>query len=224
MKRIFVTLALAVAFTISAAAQASVGAGYVNDRVNSVEGKASVTGTGFASLNGFYVQASYGFRINHSFTIAPGISYTRAGTSENGCTYIAGGQYGSRISLRKQSIDIPVAFTYKFRTCAQVKPFFYAAPVFSFGISYNLKETTFGGAPRIFEKDWQFYKSEAGLARIGSLNLLADFGAGIIIAQKVKLSAGISLGLLDCGSNSLVDNFATSVRNNRFHVGVAYIF
>lgn len=193
MKKIIITLA-AMAIAVSSFAQASIGAGYLNQ---------SKTNESIDPQNGFYVGADYNINLAGALGVAPGIYYNYAAWKNGNST--------ANVSLKEHYISVPVMFNYSINLASVAKLFVYAGPTARFGLSS--KST--GSISFIGSATGDNY-DDTGYNRA---NVLIGGGIGIDFVEKLRLSVGYDYGLINRFKDS-----STKYNDKLFHVGLAFLF
>lgn len=103
------------------------------------------------------------------------------------------------------SINIPLEVSYGM-AFGIFKPFIFAGPSFQVGISCT-------------SEGYNLYTEEEGIKRF---NVFVGGGAGVVIKDKIMVSAGCNYGLIDKAKND--DLFGGRFNQRQLSVGVAYIF
>lgn len=123
MKKLFLSIVVAVATAICANAQLYVGAGYSYSPTASKAGKI----TERFDRNGFYIQAGYGLNVGKHLGIVPGLEYEVVTKTEND------------VKQPEQYLNIPVKVTYGFSLGNIVELGAFVAPTFSMGLTSKAK-------------------------------------------------------------------------------------
>lgn len=177
MKKIIITLA-AMAVAVSSFAQASIGAGYLNQSKSNSDAKA---------LNGFYVGADYNINLTGGLGVAPGVYYNFATWSEGG--------KNANASINEHYISIPVMFNYSVNVAPGFDLFAFAGPTGRFGLASESKGSVAG-----FSASGDNYKND----NYQRAALLIGGGVGADIADKVRFTVGYDYGLTNRYKNSNV--------------------
>lgn len=213
MKKIcFILVAAAMFIAVDAKAQLGVGVGY--NLLN--------TTTTFAdesddeSLNGFYVEATYGFNFLNkkwgTLGIEPGIRYTFGAEAEQ--EEILGVK--TRASLTEHYLDIPVHVKYGYEVLpSKLSVHAFAGPVFSVGLASTSKVS----ADDTTVKTNNYEDSD-----YGRFDLKIGLGAGITIAERFNVKVGYNFGLLNRYTGEQVDDYKYKAHTGVFYVGAGFCF
>ena len=210
MKKLIITLAIALAACTAAFAQMglSVGAGYLDNTVKTVYTSGSTTTTTSDTFGGFYGGVSYTV-----LTLGPGINITPglyfASTSYKNVDTILGVETTSTGS--ESYIAVPVNFSYKLELVPgtlALQP--YAGPTFAYGLSSKAATTAGGTTLSTDNYDGTTY---------GKFDLQVGVGLAFDIVDMIRVTVGYNMGLLDRNSDS---DYKTTTSNINF--GVAYLF
>ena len=213
MKKIcFILVAAAMFIAVDAKAQLGVGVGY--NLLN--------TTTTFAdesddeSLNGFYVEATYGFNFLNkkwgTLGIEPGIRYTFGAEAEQ--EEILG--IKTRASLTEHYLDIPVHVKYGYEVLpSKLSVHAFAGPVFSVGLASTIKTS----ADDTTVKTNNYKDSD-----YGRFDLKIGLGAGITIAERFNVKVGYNFGLLNRYTGEQVDDYKYKAHTGVFYVGAGFCF
>lgn len=212
MKKIIITLALAVAACTTAFAQLgglSVGAGYQSytdhaDYTVTLPVLGSTTFNSNDAYSGFYAGLSY-----NVLTLGPGIGITPG-------IYFSSASYKNAdngdIQSKQSFIGVPVNFSYKLDLVPgtlAIQP--YVGPTFSFALSYksttdNWKNTT------------DNYSDDSDLSKF---NIALGGGLALDIVDMIRVTVGYNYYLLNLYKG---DGNGTYQRNGVLNFGVAYLF
>lgn len=203
MRKLFLSLAIAAVAAGSAAAQITVGAGYLNQTtVNSISENTSSDGT----MHGFYVGAGFSWPLVAGLSIDSGVSYNYLVSNED---ILGAGFLNSK--TENSILEIPVNLRYRFHAASFLDIFALAGPRFNVGLASTTTASVLD-----LEKEINNYGEDSNLQRF-------DFGLGAGIGfelfQLVRLDVGYDWGLLDLNKTE-----AVTTRNSRFHVGLAVMF
>lgn len=213
MKKIcFILVAAAMFIAVDAKAQLGVGVGY--NLLN--------TTTTFAdesddeSLNGFYVEATYGFNFLNkkwgTLGIEPGIRYTFGAEAEQ--EEILGVK--TRASLTEHYLDIPVHVKYGYEVLpSKLSVHAFAGPVFSVGLASTIKASA---------DDTTVKTSNYENSDYGRFDLKIGLGAGITIAERFNVKVGYNFGLLNRYTGEQVDEYKYKAHTGVFYVGAGFCF
>jgi len=193
MKKLM-TIAASLFVAVSAFAQVSVGAGFLNNGKKIGDDK--------GSLNGFYVGASYDVALGATgLTLSPGLYYNYA-AAKDGDYY----KY-TNAKWKEHSLNIPVRLGYKIDAGGVIiMP--YAGPVATIGLSSKI--TTAAGDIDMYNDLSDYYKR---------FDLKLGLGVAADFANVIRVSAGYDFGL-----TNIFKDADPKWRNNVFHIGVAYLF
>ena len=208
MKKLIITLVIALAACTAAFAQKglSVGAGYLDNTVKTVYTSGSTTTTNARTYGGFYAGLSY-----NVLTLGPGIGITPglyfASTSFKGEEDLVGGVTSGNESY----LAVPVNFSYKLDLVPgtlAIEP--YAGPTFAYGLSSKTTYTLGNTSNTTDRYDGTTY---------GKFDLQVGVGLAFDIVDMIRVTVGYNMGLLDRDSDS---DYKVTTSNINF--GVAYMF
>lgn len=120
-----------------------------------------------------------------------------------GLVYNFGFQKNGTASFHSINIPLEVSYGMAFGI---FKPFLFAGPSFQVGISCT-------------NEGYNLYTLEDGIKRF---NVFVGGGAGVVIKDKIMVSAGYNYGLLDKAKDNSI--FGGRFSQRQFSVGLAYIF
>ena len=207
MKKLFFTL-IALAVAVTAFAQfpkgLSVGAGYgTGTKTFKADGQDAQK----LNMGGFYVGASYNLAIGESgLGVAPGL-YIHLDKGDAGKVFAPG------VDVKETSIDIPVPVNYSIPVADILKVTPFAGPTFMYNLTTKFVADD-------YEQSW--YEEDKGSGEESTYkhpNLFVGGGVALDVADIVRVSIGYDLGLLN---RSSADGY--SIKENRLHFGVAYLF
>lgn len=208
MKRIYLIItAAAMFFAAEANAQIGIGAGY-SMLINS--GK-SMDEKDFNSLDGFYIEASYGINFLEKkwgdLGIQPGIRFTYGGY-EDSEKYLG---ITAKSSMVETYLDIPILVKYSY-DLNNVMLSAFAGPVVSFGLSSVSKLSINNTSSEVHNyKDLPY----------GKCDVRFNLGLGATFIDKYMLKVGYDFGLLNRYTGDL-DN--VSLHTGVLYVGLGYNF
>ena len=182
----------------------SVGAGYTTgDKTFKTPGFDKQT----LNMGGFYVGASYNLAIGESgLGLEPGL-YLRIDKADAGA-YLAPG-----VDLKETSLDVPVFVNYAIPVTDILKITPYLGP--SFMYNFTAKFVADDDELDLYKED----KANGVESTYSHINLFVGGGVALDIADIIRVSVGYDLGLL----NRSTDDDST-IKENRLHFGVAYLF
>ena len=213
MKKIcFILVAAAMFIAVDAKAQLGVGVGY--NLLNTTATLADESDD--ESLNGFYVEATYGFNFLNkkwgTLGIEPGLRYTFGAEAEQ--EEILG--IKTRASLTEHYLDIPVHVKYGYEVLpSKLSVHAFAGPVFSVGLASTLKAS----ADNTTVKTNNYEDSD-----YGRFDLKIGLGAGITIAERFNVKVGYNFGLLNRYTGEQVDDYKYKAHTGVFYVGAGFNF
>ena len=213
MKKICFILVAAVMF-IAADAKAQLGVGVGYNLLNTTTTVADESEDD--SLNGFYVEATYGFNLLNerwgTLGIEPGVRYTFGAEAEQ--EELLGVK--TRASLTEHYLDIPVHVKYGYEVLpSKLSVHAFAGPVFSVGLASTLKAT----AGDTTVKTNNYKESD-----YGRFDLKIGLGAGVTIAERVNVKVGYNFGLLNRYTGEQVDGYKYKSHTGVFYVGAGFNF
>ena len=213
MKKIcFILVAAAMFIAVDAKAQLGVGVGY--NLLNTTATLADESDD--ESLNGFYVEATYGFNFLNkrwgTLGIEPGLRYTFGAEAEQ--EEILG--IKTRASLTEHYLDIPVHVKYGYEVLpSKLSVHAFAGPVFSVGLASTIKAS----ADNTTVKTNNYEDSD-----YGRFDLKIGLGAGITIAERFNIKVGYNFGLLNRYTGEQVDDYKYKAHTGVFYVGAGFNF
>ena len=216
MKRL-ISLAVAASMMLigtSAFAQASLGAGYINE-TNKV--KIGDNASNMGALNGFYAGFGYDINEGEGFGISTGLYYSflTGNVSVPSLSVISG-------DLTEHALNIPVKVGFSVPVGDGLKGFLNAGPTFVCGLSSTIKPL----GVDLLKTD--LYKHEY----LGRFDIMVGAALGAEINDMIRISVGYDLGMLDqfgAGIKGKNDDGSTkdraySLNRNRITVGLALLF
>ena len=216
MKRL-ISLAVAASMMLigtSAFAQASLGAGYINE-TNKV--KIGDNASNMGALNGFYAGFGYDINEDEGFGISTGLYYSflTGNVSVPSLSVISG-------DLTEHALNIPVKVGFSVPVGDGLKGFLNAGPTFVCGLSSTIKPL----GVDLLKTD--LYKHEY----LGRFDIMVGASLGAEINDMIRISVGYDLGMLDqfgAGIKGKNDDGSTkdraySLNRNRITVGLALLF
>ena len=211
MKKIIITLALAVAACTTAFAQLgglSVGAGYLDNTIKSVYTSGSTSTTTTQAYGGFYAGLSYDvLTIGPGITITPGLYF--ASTSFKDVDTVLG--VTTTTTGNESYIAVPVNVSYKLNLVPSVLAIApYVGPTFAYGLSSKGSVAVGNTTTTSDHYDGTTY---------GKFDLQVGVGLAFDIVEMVRVSVGYNFGLLDRDSDE-----DTKVTTSNLNFGVAYLF
>lgn len=199
MKKIIITLALAVAATASAFAQVNLGAGYLNNSAKSTVSNTSST----LKTNGFYVGGDYNFNIAGGLGLDLGLQYQFL--TGNDSSFIGKG------TITEHYLAVPVMFNYGIALGNSAKLFAFAGPSAQLGLASNLKAEAVGlSTTRNLYGDNSDY---------GRFDILVGGGVGIELMDMVRFTVSYNYGLVDRNTSDNV-----TLHDSLLSAGVAFMF
>ena len=210
MKKLIITLAIALAACTAAFAQKglSVGAGYLDNSIKTVYTSGSTSTTNTQAYGGFYGGLSYTvLSLGPGINITPGLYF--ASTSFKDVDTILGVE--TTTTGNESYLAVPVNFSYKLDLVPgtlALEP--YAGPTFAYGLSS--KGATTAGSTTISSDHYDG-------TTYGKFDLQVGVGLAIDIVDMIRVSVGYNMGLLDRNSDS---DYKVTTSNINF--GVAYLF
>lgn len=213
MKKIYFILVAAVMFIATdAKAQFGVGVGY--NLLNTTTTIADESEDD--SLNGFYIEATYGFNLLNgnwgTLGIEPGLRYTFGGETEH--EEIFG--IKTRASFTEHYLDIPVHVKYGIDIIpSALNIHAFAGPVFSVGLASTLKATA--GDTTVKTNNYED-------SDYGRFDLKIGVGAGVTIAERVNVKVGYNFGMLNRYTGEQVKDFKYKTHTGVLYVGAGFNF
>ncbi len=213
MKKIFFVLVAAIMFiAVDAKAQFGVGAGY--NLLNTTTTIADESEDD--SLNGFYIEATYGFNLLNgnwgTLGIEPGLRYTFGGEAEEEDVF----GIKTRASFTEHYLDIPVHVKYGIDIIpSALNIHAFAGPVFSVGLASTLKASVDNTTLKTNNYEDSDY---------GRFDLKIGLGAGVTIAERVNVKVGYNFGMLNRYTGEQVKDFKYKTNTSVFYVGAGFNF
>ena len=207
MKKIYFILVAAVMF-IAADAKAQFGVGVGYNLLNTTTTIADESEDD--SLNGFYIEATYGFNLLNgnwgTLGIEPGFRYTFAGEAEEEDVF----GIKTRASFTEHYLDIPVHVKYGIEIIpSALNIHAFAGPVFSVGLASSLKASTNNTVLKTDNYEDSNY---------GRFDLKIGVGAGVTIVERFNVKVGYNFGMLNRYTGEQVDGY-----KYKTHTGVLYV-
>ena len=205
MKKLFLTIALAVAAAFGANAQVGISAGYSHD-VWSV-GLFDDMGYYFRS-QGFHVGINYSLPVLGNLKFAPGITFTSVSEDK---------VMGENISGTISYVSVPLNLEASQEIFSGINAFVFAGP----GLRYMLSAKADVGG-----EDWDLYEDSTGGTHFldNRFDVTLGFGFGLEMAG-IRAFAGFNGGLLDLASKDMKDTIEDfSVHGKSFQFGLGYVY
>ena len=213
MKKIcFILVAAAMFIAVDAKAQLGVGVGY--NLLNTTATLADESDD--ESLNGFYVEATYGINFLNkrwgTLGIEPGLRYTFGAEAEQ--EEVLG--IKTRASLTEHYLDIPVHVKYGYEVLpSKLSVHAFAGPVFSVGLASTIKASVDNTTVKTNNYEDSDY---------GRFDLKIGLGAGVTIAERFNIKVGYNFGLLNRYTGEQVDDYKYKAHTGVFYVGAGFNF
>lgn len=213
MKKIlFIIIAAVMFIAVDAKAQFGVGAGYT--LLNTTTTIADESDDD--SLNGFYIEATYGFNLLNgnwgTLGFEPGLRYTFGGEAEQDDVF----GIKTRTSMTEHYLDIPMHVKYGIDIIpSALNIHAFAGPVLSVGLASSLKAS----ANKTSIKTDNYEDSD-----YGRFDLKIGLGAGVTIAERFNIKAGYNFGLLNRYTGEQAKNFKYKTHTGVFYVGAGINF
>lgn len=212
MKKIALTLALAVVSATCAMAQISVGAGYLNETSTLSYKSGNTTTTTETPMGGFYIGGDYEYGIGQGLSFSAGLKGVFYSNKDvKALLFEAGNVTTKRTEL---NLVVPVAVNYSYVISPELKAFAFAGPSFSFGLSAK-STTTYDKTPDN-SSTTNLYGEDSNY---NGFNLFLGAGVGVDVMDMVRVKFGYDLGLVN---RSSAEN--TTVKDKQWYIGVAYLF
>lgn len=220
MKRLILTAA-AIAVSVSAFAQISVGAGYVNDAYRqTINISDNTTNNSKYANNGFYLEGAYSYALTNDFSLSAGLRFSSLGRTDNGNYDLGSLHLGDATAKTKEMyLSIPVTANYAYTINKDVRVFAFAGPSLAIGLSSKTDVTASVLGQSSTTNVDNYGKDDEGNCNYNRTNLFLGAGLGVDLMNMVRVSLGYDLGLLN---RSAADN--TTLKQNQFRIGVAYLF
>lgn len=202
MKKLLLTLALAVVATASAFAQIGVTAGYANSVATYHYGSSS---TKEPAMNGGFIEAFYQLPLSDNLFIEPALRYTLL-TSTQSASALGATFTGTRT---EHYIGVPVMAHLQYELANAVKVFLFAGPTFEYGVSGTQKSGvgSISGTSNVFD---EYYSP---------LDMLIGGGVGAEF-KNLRLSAGYHYGFLDRDGKDT----DVTLRDSQILIGLSLLF
>lgn len=220
MKRLILTAA-AIAVSVSAFAQISVGAGYVNDAYRqTINISDNTTNNSKNANNGFYLEGAYSYALTNDFSLSAGLRFSSLGRTDNGNYDLGSLHLGDATAKTKEMyLSLPVTANYAYTINKDVRVFAFAGPSLAIGLSSKTDVTASVLGQSSTTNVDNYGKDDEGNCNYNRTNLFLGAGLGVDLMNMVRVSLGYDLGLLN---RSAADN--TTLKQNQFRIGVAYLF
>ena len=216
-KIIFVAAAAALmSFSIDASAQLGIGAGFAKSDLKEKADIASIKQEKVSNANGLYVNADYTFRFNHGLGFTPGIEWVFVGDSD--IKELSTIDAKGKAKFKEHYINVPLKLNWGV-DLKVVRVFVFAGPTLSFNVSSKTKTSgsVLGietGESKVDTKD--FFDKLGG--KYGSFDLMMGAGAGVDIANRVRVKFGYDWGLVNRGNSDI------KLHRQQLQLGVAFLF
>lgn len=218
MKKIIVaaTAAALMLFSIDASAQLSVGAGFAKSDLKEKVDFSEIKQESTSNANGLYVGADYTFRFKHGLGFTPGLEWVFAG--DKNLKELAYGKIEGESKFKEHYINVPLEVNWGIDLNV-VRIFVFAGPTLSFNVSSKtkIKGSAFGtetGKTKVDTKD--FFENIGG--KYGTFDLMFEAGAGVDIANRVRVKFGYDWGMVNRGNSDV------KLHRQQLQLGVAYLF
>ena len=220
MKKVILAAA-ALAVSISSFAQISVGAGYVNDAYRqTINISDNTTNNSSFANNGFYLEGAYSYPLTTDFSLSAGLRFSWLGRTETGNYDLGSIHVGDATSKTKEMyLSIPVTANYAYAVNKDVRVFAFAGPSLAIGLSSKTDVTAAVLGQSSTTNVDNYGKDDEGNCSYNRTNLYLGAGLGVDLMNMVRVSLGYDFGLLN---RSAVDK--TTLKQNQFRIGVAYLF
>ena len=223
MKRFIISSVLAF-IAVSASAQISVGAGYLQSTATyQAKSGADVNNT---QSNGFYAGLGYEMPLMQGLGLSAGVYYSYLYSDDAGSTAIGTIATGSlKTNLKEQYINVPVALNFGYNLTRDLRLFAFGGPTVSFGLSsmshYDASVSVIGINISDSGDTDNYAGTDDKPSPYGRFDFLLGAGAGVDIQGKYRLTVGYDWGML----NRNVDSESTAIRHrNQLKAGVAFLF
>lgn len=223
MKRIVIAAVLAF-IAVSASAQISVGAGYLQSTATyQSKPEADVNLT---QSNGFYAGLGYETSLMQGLGLSAGVYYSYLYSADAGSTAIGTVATGTlETNLKEQYINVPVAVNFGYNLTRDLRLFAFGGPTLSLGLSsmshYDASANIIGITISDSGDTDNYAGTDDDPSPYGRFDLLLGAGAGVDIQGKYRLTVGYDWGML----NRNVDTESTAVRHrNQIKAGIAFLF
>lgn len=188
----------------SAYAQFSIGAGYVNGKYTYATSSSNSKSSDAA--NGFYVGAEYLLPVGNVFGISAGLNYEMLLSKDYNL-------FGSITgNLKEQYLNLPVRLNFGAEV-GDSRIFAFAGPTLSYALSSKATVGAggFTGVVDLYEKD----------ILDNRFDVMVGGGLGIDLMERIRVSVGYDFGMFNKLDD---DDEAGTLRRNRLHAGIAFIF
>lgn len=221
MKKIILSVVALAAISLSASAQVSVGAGYLNDATKSVYKVSNTSTENSWCSNGFYVQGMYTLPIAKGFGLDAGVKFSYLHGEQSGDVNIGSLHLANATSKTNETyLAVPVFANYKYKINRDFSVFAFAGPTFSLGLTSKTDVTaTVLGQSKTTNYDNYAKDDDGDASDYKRGNIFLGGGLGVDLKNTFRISLGYDFGLLNRTS---VDN--TTRTQNQFYVGVAFLF
>lgn len=189
---------------VSAFAQVSVGAGYVN---STFKGNVVKANPG----NGFYVGMDYLVPVGEAFGLSAGVDYTwmmSKGISFQGFSGLNG-----LVDLKSQYINVPVRLNAGFDLSDGIRVGLFAGPTLSYALA--------GQASLLDHPVLDLYKDLS----FNRFDVLVGGGLALTLMDHLRLSVGYDLGMFNLAlKKSDGSESSSKINRNQLHAGLAFLF
>lgn len=203
--------------SIDASAQFSIGAGFAKSDLKEKASLADLKQKETSHANGIYVGADYTFKFKYGLGFTPGLEWVFVGDKDIRELGLGGITSDSR--FKEHYINVPLNVDWGIDIKNVVRVFVYAGPELSFNVSSNtkIKGSAFGeetGKTKISTKD--FFENLGG--KYSGFDFMFNTGAGVDIADRVRIKFGYSWGMVNRGDSDL------KLHRQQLSIGAAYLF
>lgn len=203
-------------FSIDSNAQMSVGAGFAKSDLREKVDLSSISQEKTSNANGLYVEANYTFKFKHGFAFTPGLEWVFVGDKNLKDLGVADTR--AEAKFHEHYINVPLDIDWGV-DLKVLRIFVYAGPQLSFNVSSRTKTSgsvlgTSTGKSKVDTKD--FFEAFGG--KYGSFDLMMGAGAGVDIANRLRVKFGYDWGLVNRGNSNI------KLHRQQLELGVAFLF
>lgn len=212
MKKLLLTLVIAVSAAISANAQFGLGFGFANSSLHSkVEDFKTAEG-----MNGLFIEGAYTFHIGNHFGITPAVQYEWVKEGNIETLKEAMQLIGKKASWSEHYLNVPVRFSYGFNVGKVIGLGTYAAPTFSVGLASKINAD--GNKIDIYDVGGESIEEDNMMSRF---DFMIGLGLYCDLFQKFRVRFGYDYGLVNRAADSVKDG---NLHRGQIQLGVSFLF
>lgn len=220
MKKI-ILVAASIAVSVSAFAQMSVSAGYLNNASKQeVKLSESTTQKDSWNSNGAYLQGTYILPLGLGLDLNAGVRFAWLTNTSTGNFDLAGVHLADATAVNNEFyLQVPVTASYTYRFNRDLSLYAFAGPSLSFGLASHTDYTYKVLGAEKKETVNNYAKDDEGNRSYNIFNLYLGGGLGVEFRDMLRLSVSYDFGLLN---RSAVEN--VKLTENLLSVGVSFLF